>query len=340
MRLIIVLILLPFFIIACQAEPGSKKVPKRERTIIKNGNVQIFNPKIDILFIVDDSGSMGSHQAHFSANSNLFIQEILKSSFIDYHIGVTTSSTTEESSFGSKAPDGQLMNYRGVNYVSNATKYADEYLAQLLKVGTGGAATEVFINIPSFTFSDLSINGQNKGFYREDAQLAIFVITDAVDQSDMSAQQAIDFLIDLKGGDARKIHYAGAIIDEEYDDTFGTNTCRHDNPSKKDAFKMKEIISFFQQRGSLFELCLKNYGESMAKVAQDIVKAVSTIYLDKLPDIRTINVKLGGKDLPRGAQGWSYDDEENAIKLSPEMNIAVEDASKLSVHFEDFFKEE
>lgn len=335
MKTFISLMLLPLLVLACQAEPGSKKVPKRERKIIKNGNVQSFNPKIDVLFIVDDSGSMSSHQTHFSANANIFIQEILKSQFIDYHIGVTTSSVTGTFSTGSKAPDGELMSYSGVNFVANTTKFGEEYLAQLLKVGTSGAGSEEFLSIPPLTFSNLNINGVNKGFYRDDAQLAIFVITDAVDQSDVTSEHAIEFLVDLKGGDSRKIHYAAAIIDQVFD-----SSCRHDSFSNKDAVKMKAVINFFQERGSMFELCSKNYGESMAKVAKDIVKAVSTINLDKLPDIRTIKVKLGDKEIVEGENGWSYNDETNSIKISPKLNITAKDASKLSVHFEDFFKKE
>ena len=189
-------------------------------------------------------------------------------------------------------------------------------------------------------FSEDNTLGFNKGFYREDAQLAIFIITDAVDQSETQPNELIDFLIDLKGGDTRKIHFVTAIIDQVYDPSGTSNRCSHDSSNNKDAFKMKEVVSFFQERGYLFELCEKQYGTSLATVAQSIVKAVSTIHLDKLPDIRTIKVTLAGDEIKAGPDGWAYNDEENAIILSPKLNITAEKATQLSVEFEDFFKVE
>lgn len=51
-----------------------------------------YHPLVDILFVIDDSGSMGQKQNILSKNSELFIDQFLKIKSIDYHIGVTSSS--------------------------------------------------------------------------------------------------------------------------------------------------------------------------------------------------------------------------------------------------------
>ncbi len=49
------------------------------------------NANVDILFVIDDSGSMKSHQTKFVQNINEFVKEFAKNSVIDFHIGVTTN---------------------------------------------------------------------------------------------------------------------------------------------------------------------------------------------------------------------------------------------------------
>src|SRR5262245_57636987 len=46
--------------------------------------------KIDVLFVIDNSGSMGQEQANLTANFPMFIQ-VLNDSGLDYRVGVTTT---------------------------------------------------------------------------------------------------------------------------------------------------------------------------------------------------------------------------------------------------------
>ena len=201
--------------VACQVDPSPKKQPRIKKQIINKSVTDTHKPFVDILFIIDDSVSMDEKQNILAKNAELFINQFFNTEFIDYHIGVTTSSVSETESV---APDGKLNRcnnlaekekYNYSNYVHRKTPDADLCLKEMMKVGTRGSTLEHFLNIPSLTFSKTSTHSLN--FYRPDAHLAVFVITDEGDHSSMTAQEAYQFLLDFKG-DKRKIYYAAGII--------------------------------------------------------------------------------------------------------------------------------
>ena len=45
---------------------------------ISDNGVEVFDPSVDILFVIDNSGSMQPHQANLSNNVNRFIQSFVK----------------------------------------------------------------------------------------------------------------------------------------------------------------------------------------------------------------------------------------------------------------------
>lgn len=57
---------------------------------------QVSVRKVDILWVVDNSGSMGPKQARLAANFNGFIQQLVNANPpIDFHIAVTTTDTDD-----------------------------------------------------------------------------------------------------------------------------------------------------------------------------------------------------------------------------------------------------
>lgn len=62
-----------------------------------------FTPKLDILFVIDDSGSMAPHQQRLAANIARFVESFSVEDFIDFHIGVV--STWDSVRYGSLVPE-------------------------------------------------------------------------------------------------------------------------------------------------------------------------------------------------------------------------------------------
>lgn len=317
------------FILGCQADPSAHKLPKPSKVFVDKSVKDTYNPAVDILFIIDDSGSMGTFQQRLARNSGLFIEKFFNAKFIDYHIGVTTSDV---SGMG-YGKDGKLESFSGKKFVTRDMDDGEEVLGELFNVGVTGAAVEKFLSVPQMTFSKQYLKTHNKGFYRDDAHLVIFVITDTEDQSNVSPEEAYKFLVDLKKGDERKVHYAGAIVTIEKERCEGES----DQPVP---LKLRKMINSFQSRGYIFNICKSNYGEDLARVATAVVESVSTIYLDNLPDVSTLKVSYGGKPLANDASGWTYDFSLNAIRLSPNIDLAVGGDKKLDIKYEEVYTPE
>ena len=49
-----------------------------------------FVPKLDILFVIDDSQSMAPHQKRLVHNISRFVESFAVEDFIDFHIGVVS----------------------------------------------------------------------------------------------------------------------------------------------------------------------------------------------------------------------------------------------------------
>ncbi|MEK7358314.1 MAG: hypothetical protein AAB250_17845, partial [Bdellovibrionota bacterium] len=82
-------------LIGCSEETPKLVEPqhvKREKVKDSGGEKYTFNPKVDILFVVDDSGSMDAHQQNLAKNIELFTKGLQNNQILDYHFGVLTSS--------------------------------------------------------------------------------------------------------------------------------------------------------------------------------------------------------------------------------------------------------
>ena len=337
--ILFILFILFFSFVTCGFNPRLKKVPLPVKVI---RNVEsIYNPAVDILFIIDDSGSMRDKQELLAKNAEMFISHFLNVGFIDYHIGVTTSSHKDRISVAGDGKlnrcrelEGQYRKEKYFNYVDKKTHRGEECLAEMMKVGTGGAGDEQFLSIPHMVFSGPVFKNYNTDFYRPSAHLAIFVITDAIDQSKVKPENAYKFLVDLKDGAEQKLHYAIGTV------TFKMPSCSLDNKTQGPNKKLKKMVSFFGLRGYQFNLCQSDYGEDLAQFATHLVESVLTIPFSSLPDISSIEVYYeyaeGIQTIPNGPQGWSYDADNNTINLSKDIQLEGEEG-KFQVKFQPLY---
>ena len=77
MKLLILLISVPFLFVSCNqsSDPSPKGIPyEPPKKADKKLNDVSFNPSVDILFIIDDSGSMSSYQEKLALNAETFIE--------------------------------------------------------------------------------------------------------------------------------------------------------------------------------------------------------------------------------------------------------------------------
>lgn len=264
---------------------------------------EVYDPRVDVLFVVDNSGSMQEHQRNLANNINLFLNEFLKGGTLDYHVGVITTD------------DGRLRGYPP--FVDSQTPSAAAVLGSALKPGTNGSAQEKMFDPIYWALSPPLSTSYNSGFLRDGAYLAVIFISDAEDQSDMMDEVSLmNFLVQLKGGMKNKILAYGVIVPT----ATSFPRCARDEyktPVRTERFLADSISA----PNNIMELCAPDFGMKLAGLGSDLVKSISKVILLKhAPVLNTIRVTYGTQMIPQDYRtGWTYDAWRNAIVLGEEI---------------------
>jgi hypothetical protein len=300
--------------------------PQKTNKPIEDGSAESFDPKVDILFVVDNSGSMDYHQKNLIFNVELFTNVFLTRSILDYNIGVI--STDNEG--WAKPCCGQLEG--NVRVVTKLTPSADSVLKENLALGVSGSGLETIFDPVINALTPPNVTGWNAGFLRPDAALILIFITDAEDQSAVNLpDDAFKKLVGIKNGDPRKLLAYGAIVPS------GVLNCMRDEYAEpKRIEKFLSLVS--NAPNNILSLCATDYGQRLAEFALQIVDNIgSTIYLRRSPDISSIKVFYGSAELPRDIdRGWSYDPKRNAVILGGAIDWASQPAgSRVKIYYKE-----
>jgi hypothetical protein len=164
--------------------------------------------KLDVLFVIDSSGSMREEQEKLAANFPLFIQELeqVPGGMPDVHIGVVSADTGIGQTGGGCDPigdDGRLQNGGGTvcgvagyylahgqaddgGVVTNYQGSLADAFGCIALLGSSACGFEQ--HLESMKRALDGHNPQNQGFLRDDAYLAVIFIADEDDCSALDAQ--------------------------------------------------------------------------------------------------------------------------------------------------------
>ena len=135
--------------------------------------------KVDVLWVIDNSGSMEQEQQALILSFESFIQYFIDSD-LDWHIGVTSTDM-------SPGPDpgigGKLRRTEGHIYIDSDTLNPIGVFSDMAAMGTGGSGIEQGIGATWAAVTRHRSCEHNMGFYREDAKLVVIVISDEDDHS-------------------------------------------------------------------------------------------------------------------------------------------------------------
>ncbi len=143
--------------------------------------------KVDILWVVDNSGSMESSQNNLAQNFSLFIQRFVheeSEELIDFQMAVVTTDMLQEDG---RFVDGKILSRSDA--ISDREGFIREF-QELLRVGTGGLGLECSL-MPMLRASE---HADQQDFFREDAILVVNILSDEGDMSEFF-EQRIDQLL-------------------------------------------------------------------------------------------------------------------------------------------------
>jgi len=168
---------------SCDSVPDSA-VTACEQTKLVAGAV-----KTDILFVVDDSGSMLDEQTNLQNNLASFITALRDSPVAnDFQVAVTTTSV---SIWGASTPTGEHGSFVGPVLAGDSPTLVSDFQGQVV-VGTAGFGKEQPLAAVEAALAPaiLAPGGANEGFLRPGARLAVVILTDEDDCSDAASPWA------------------------------------------------------------------------------------------------------------------------------------------------------
>ncbi len=286
------------------------------------------NTKIDILWVIDNSGSMRTSQDALVANFEQFIDGFRDRGF-DFQMAVTTTEAYRGAFLGqpemSIFRDGtDETSHTGYFVVSQDTPdFEDVFLTNVLQGVSGNGDERAFSS-----FVDALNNPTNTGFLRADSFLAVIIVSDEDDLSHdginyignindpamFPVQDFVDSLDSLTNSTESFKRYslsAMAIFDEQ---------CRQDLndewPGRRIGERYQELVDLTGgQKGSLCE----NFADTLDLISEGIIQLATQFYLSRNPIPETIDVIINGESLSRVADtenpsnGWMYNADSNSV---------------------------
>ena len=270
---------------------------------------QAAEPMVDVLWVVDDSGSMSEEQNALARNFQEFIRFATQQINVNFHIAVTTTLADGDMSGVYTACDPPP-------YLRADTPGLYEHFQCNVRVSRNRnpgrdssdsreAGLEAARNF--FRHDRLVEDGLNAGFLREEAKLYIIAVSDEEDQSRGPVGLYEDAFRSIKGWRNRDLINFSAIVGQ------GGN-CEADRGSR-----YTELAN--RLNGLTQDICSNDWRGMMRALGLDTFAFRSSFGLTRRPMVETIEVRVNGNPVARGQEGgqsgWFYDREANAVVFNP-----------------------
>ncbi len=284
---------------------------------------QITGRKADVLFVVDNSGSMSEEQTNLADNFSDFI-DAAETWGTDFQIAVITTEADDE--YRGRLP-GEFVGDPRILIPSTPSlnsRFTDNAL-----VGDGGdGSREAGLDAAHLALSDPNISdvavcdsdcvapyacvpnadgsesrcgGYNRSFLRDDASLEIVFVSDEQDQSRGTVEFYVDFFQSIKGARNRALFHASAIVGPR-------GGCEGLGGSAEAGSDYLDVAD--ATGGVSGSICDDNFSTHLANIGNRAFGLRVQFFLSRIADPATIEVTdPGGRDLT----GWSFDELSNSI---------------------------
>lgn len=281
--------------------------------------------KIDVLFVVDNSGSMSSSQVSLANNFPSFINYFKEKGY-DYKIAVTTSDAFYGSQFVSSGCSLCNINQTkfksgttpAIYVVESTTPNLEAVFAQNVNVGVAGSGDERAFS----SFKAALTSSLNADFHRPMAFLSVIIVSDEEDFShdtislnESYVQPTLHsiasyktFLEGFTSGSATTDFHVSTI-------SILDNACRTSlGAGRKVGLRYMELAD--ATGGSKNSICT-GFDTILNNISTQIVNQIKAqFFLTRNPILTSIRVISEGILVPEDAvNGWTYDSVTNSISL-------------------------
>lgn len=278
---------------------------------------QLPAPKVDLLFVIDDSFSMGDDQERLRQELPKVLG-IATSYGQDYHVGITTTDTILVRG-----------NFKGYPRFADTTTDVVAF-AENMAVGTAGHYIEMGLEAAYLALYNRSIrtdivcqdnvpgqcprddgegiplicvedrcSGRNYGFMRDDAELIVVIVSDEEDSSPQTTNWYVNRFADLKppnSGVGVTVHSV-IVTPQGCLAGFGTPGQRY--------LQVSDALN-----GAVVSICASDFGAELERVARRTFGLKDRFYPTLPPDPSTLSVKVRGVAC---TEGWTFNAATGAV---------------------------
>lgn len=260
------------------------------------------SPKTDVLWIVDNSGSMSEEQGELDDNARTFL-DLANAQSADYRMVVITTDVSDANQNGKFVGSPKIIDPTTPN---PATTLGGRFGG----LGTNGSGDERGLQAVHTALTEPLISdvNQNAGFLRPDAKLAIIVVSDEEDGSAADLDFYEDFFWSIKGRRNTGLFTFNSVVG---DDPSG---CTSGNG---DAVAGSRYIEMSRRTGGIFQsICAQDWGLIANNLGLNVFTPISEFRLSREADASGMTVTVDGVPQAQGAD-WTYDATANAVVFTP-----------------------
>lgn len=307
---------------ACQKSNDSFSLLSEESTFKQS--TSIVPRKIDILWVIDNSGSMATSQANIASNFSSFIQTFQTKNY-DFQIGVTTTDAYFGYHYNSNN-NSKLKNNSTYSILDkNTPNLTNNFIANITQGTSGSGDERAFMSMKNALQNPL-----NSALKRNGSFLAVIIVSDEEDFSHYDYQNGISSYYFTENYSDPNLYSVQSYVDFLSSYTNSTAQVKNFSVSTiniQDAACLallgggRKISTRYGQLadatgGTKASLC-GNFAASLQAISDTVLALSSVFQLDREPIESTISITVNGVAVAKSAtNGWSYIASTNSIAFN------------------------
>lgn len=265
--------------------------------VLKDQNVEVTgNSKVDILVVMDNSGSMDDEMANMSARIGNFMANLKN---LDWQVALITTDTSSNAALKDgrfvplKVPSGTT--YPAGQYILRSTDNpvaAQNVFAASVKMSTNGSGSEYGFKAAIRAMArgvdtSQSVNAPNNQFFRQGAGLAILVVSDSHDDSGTTPENVIAAVKSNFGADKNFVWHSIVVPESSYTNPSASKVnsadpCKNSRESVK--YDGRDYMRLSAMTGGVQgNECLSDYGSQLTDMGRVTAELVSSATLNCVP---------------------------------------------------------
>jgi hypothetical protein len=282
----------------------------------------------DILWVIDTSCSMEDEQAALAENFPAFI-EFFVTRQLAFNLAVTSTNIGEDDTDGL---EGEMVGDPKV-ITEQDPDVAGLFVQRALMGIDDGHSDEKGLTA-AYTAVEVLGDTVNRGFMRDQAHLAVIVVSDEPDFSEREQAGAADavgwedfadWMNQVKGPTGQRMADLSAIVGigpGGFDDPEGCDLPEEgSNPSGQGGEGAQRGDGYLEAAvatgGLIASICGEDWGDMLARVGLRAAGLLDTFELREVPLVDTLRVRTGGL----AAADWEYFEATNSIRFTRVQSI-------------------